>query len=121
MNLSRRGFLQGTAAGLVITFAVPQVLRGAPSVAKALPPANAFLRIAPDNSVTVILAHVEMGQGIWTGLPMLIAEELDCDWTKIKAEHAPAAPIYGHPAMGLQMTGGSSSTNGEFERYRQVG
>ena len=121
MKLSRRGFLQGTAAGLVITFAVPQVLRGAPSVAKALPPANAFLRIAPDNSVTVILAHVEMGQGIWTGLPMLIAEELDCDWTKIKAEHAPAAPIYGHPAMGLQMTGGSSSTNGEFERYRQVG
>ena len=52
---------------------------------------------------------------------MLIAEELGCDWTKVKSEHAPAAIIYGHPMMGLQMTGGSSSTNGEFERYRTVG
>ena len=69
----------------------------------------------------MILAHVEMGQGIWTGLPMLVAEELDCDWSKLRAEHAPAAPIYAHPAIGLQMTGGSSSTNGEFDRYRQVG
>ncbi len=120
MNVTRRGFLQGTAAGLVITFAIPQGLRAAPK-AVHLPPANAFLRIAPDNSVTVILAHVEMGQGIWTGLPMLIAEELECDWTKIRSEHAPAAPIYGHPLMGIQMTGGSSSTNGEFDRYRQAG
>jgi isoquinoline 1-oxidoreductase subunit beta len=119
--VNRRNFLKSSAAGLVITFAVPQILRAAPSVQKALPPANAFLRIAPDNSVTVVLAHVEMGQGIWTGLPMLIAEELDCDWTKIRSEHAPAAAVYGHPAMGLQMTGGSSSTNGEFDRYRQVG
>ncbi len=123
MNVTRRGFLQGTAAGLVISFAIPQALRAAPAAVQhaALPPANAFLRIAPDNSVTVILAHVEMGQGIWTGLPMLVAEELDCDWSKIRSEHALAAPIYGHPAMGLQMTGGSSSTNGEFERYRTVG
>ncbi|CAN5408155.1 hypothetical protein BH11MYX1_BH11MYX1_50860 [soil metagenome] len=122
MNVTRRGFLQGTAAGLVISFAMPQALRGAPAAAqKALPPANAFLRIGSDNSVTVILAHVEMGQGVWTGLPMLVAEELDCDWNKIRSEHAPAAPIYGHPAMGIQMTGGSSSTNGEFDRYRQVG
>ena len=120
MNVSRRGFLQGSAAGLVITFTVPNVLKAAPAAAQ-LPPVNAFLRIAPDNSVTVVLAHVEMGQGIWTGLPMLIAEELDCDWSKIKAEHAPASPIYGIPGMGIQMTGGSSSTNSEFERYRQVG
>src|SRR5262245_53153897 len=62
-----------------------------------------------------------MGQGIWTGLAMLIAEELDCDWSKVRSEHAPAAPVYGHPGMGLQMTGGSSSTNGEFDRYRTVG
>lgn len=122
MNVTRRGFLQGTAAGLVISFVMPQGLRAAPAaVHMALPPANAFLRIGADNSVTVILAHVEMGQGIWTGLPMLVAEELDCDWSKIRSEHAPAAPIYGHPAMGIQMTGGSSSTNGEYDRYRQVG
>jgi isoquinoline 1-oxidoreductase subunit beta len=123
MTLSRRGFLQGTGAGLVITFYVPQVLRAAPQPQKVvpLPAANAFLRIGSDDSVTVLLAHSEMGQGIWTGLPMLIAEELDCDWSKMRVEHAPAAPVYGHPMMGMQMTGGSSSTNGEFERYRQVG
>ena len=122
MNVTRRGFLQSTAAGLVISFVMPQGLRAAPAeIHSALPPANAFLRIGVDNSVTVILAHVEMGQGIWTGLPMLVAEELDCDWSKIRSEHAPAAQIYGHPAIGIQTTGGSSSTNGEYDRYRQVG
>jgi isoquinoline 1-oxidoreductase subunit beta len=127
VTLSRRGFLQSTgaaAAGLVITFHVPQVLRAAPEAVKQaapLPQANAFLRIGTDDSVTVVLAHSEMGQGIWTGLAMLIAEELECDWSKVRSEHAPAAPVYGNTRMGLQMTGGSSSTNSEFERYRQVG
>lgn len=124
MTVSRRGFLAGTAAGtagLVISFYVPNVVKAAPKAAQPLPSPNAFLRIGSDNSVTVLLAHSEMGQGIWTGLAMLIAEELDCDWSKVRSEHAPAAPVYGHPAMGMQMTGGSSSTNGEFDRYRNVG
>lgn len=128
MKVSRRGFLQGsaaTAAGLVISFHVPQAgAKGAPQPApppKPTVPPNAFLRIGTDDSVTVMIAHSEMGQGIWTGLAMLIAEELECDWSKVRSEHAPAAPVYGHPMMGLQMTGGSSSTNGEFERYRTVG
>ncbi|HUQ07440.1 MAG TPA: xanthine dehydrogenase family protein molybdopterin-binding subunit [Kofleriaceae bacterium] len=125
MTISRRGFIAGTAAGtagLVISFYVPNVVRAAPkAAAPALPPANAFLRIGTDDSVTVVLAHSEMGQGIWTGLAMLIAEELDCDWTKVRSEHAPASPVYANPGLGLQMTGGSSSTNGEFDRYRTVG
>ncbi len=124
MTLSRRGFLAGTAAGtagLVISFWVPNMVKAAPQAAQPLPSPNAFLRIGTDNSVTVLLAHSEMGQGIWTGLAMLIAEELDCDWSKVRSEHAPAAPVYGHPRMGMQMTGGSSSTNGEFDRYRNVG
>jgi isoquinoline 1-oxidoreductase beta subunit len=122
VNVSRRGFLQSTAAGLVVSFYVPQIVRAAPAAKAApMPPANAFLRIGTDDSVTVLLAHSEMGQGIWTGLAMLIAEELECDWTKIRSEHAPAAPVYGHPMMGMQMTGGSSTTNGEFIRYRTVG
>ena len=58
---------------------------------KPLPDPNAFLRIAPDGTVTVVLAHAEMGQGMWTGLVMLLAEELDLDWTKLRVEHAPAA------------------------------
>src|SRR5207253_7464072 len=71
--------------------------------------------------VTVLLAHSEMGQGIWTSLAMLVAEELDCDWSKIRVEHAPAAPVYAHTAFGMQMTGGSTSTSSEFDRYRQAG
>ena len=98
MSVSRRGFLAGTAAGaagLLISFHVPTRVHAAPKGAvPPLPAPNAFLKIAPDNTVTVMLAHSEMGQGIWTGLAMLIAEELDCDWSKVKSEHAPAAPVY---------------------------
>jgi isoquinoline 1-oxidoreductase beta subunit len=124
MNTSRRDFMKLAAAGttgLAISFYVPNVARAVPAAAKPLPQANAFLRIGKDDSVTVLLAHSEMGQGIWTGLAMLIADELDADWTKVKSEHAPAAPVYAHPVMGMQMTGGSMSTWAEFERYRQVG
>ncbi len=126
MTVSRRDFLQVTSAataGLVVSFYVPQIARAAAALVKAppMPVANAFLRIAADDSVTIVLAHSEMGQGIWTGLAMLVAEELECDWSKVRSEHAPASAVYGHPRMGMQMTGGSSSTNGEFERYRTVG
>ncbi|XXX72161.1 xanthine dehydrogenase family protein molybdopterin-binding subunit [Sorangium sp. So ce134] len=125
MTVSRRDFLQvaaGSAAGLLLSFYVPQGVKAAPKAPQPQPPSpNAFVRIGTDDSVTVVLAHSEMGQGIWTGLAMLIAEELECDWSKVRSEHAPAAPVYGHPVMQMQMTGGSSSTNGEFDRYRTVG
>jgi isoquinoline 1-oxidoreductase beta subunit len=123
VKVSRRGFLQGTAAsaaGLVIGFHVPVRAAGGPPK-PAAPPPNAFLRIGSDDSVTVMIAHSEMGQGIWTGLAMLIAEELECDWSKVRSEHAPAAPVYAHTGFGMQMTGGSTSTHSEFERYRTVG
>src|SRR6202171_6140900 len=131
-DVNRRQFFKasaGGAAGLVIGF----YLRGrsvlgltqaqeAPAAAapKLLSP-NAFLRIGSDESVTVLLAHSEMGQGIWTTLPMLLAEELECDWSKVRVEHAPAAPAYAHTAYGMQMTGGSTTTWSEFDRYRQGG
>src|SRR5262245_15014894 len=125
MTLTRRELLRSSdvsTAGLVIAFHIPRVVRGAPQPpAPPLPKANAFLRIGPDDSVTVMLSHSEMGQGIWTGLAMLIAEELECDWSKVRSEHAPADMEYRHVAFGIQMTGGSSSTWSEFERYRQVG
>jgi isoquinoline 1-oxidoreductase beta subunit len=133
-NAGRRKFLITTAVvagGLVIAFAIPQAKRfllpgndkaAADGAAAAkLPEPNAFLRIGSDDSITVLLAHSEMGQSIWTTLPMLIAEELDADWSRIKVEHAPAAPVYAHTAYGLQITGGSSTTWSEFDRYRQVG
>jgi len=128
-TFSRRRFLT-TSTGLVIGFVVAPKARllglqeaGAtrPAAPKPLPPPNAFLRIGEDDSVTVLLAHSEMGQGVWTTLPMLLAEELECDWSKIRVETAPAAPVYAHTGFGAQMTGGSSSTYSEVDRYRQVG
>lgn len=128
-NESRRVFLKTSAfiaGGLIVAFAIPQTKRFALSSAEAeeavkLPAPNAFLRIGTDDSITVLLAHSEMGQSIWTTLPMLIAEELDADWSKVKVEHAPAAPQYAHTAYGMQITGGSSTTWSEFDRYRQAG
>jgi isoquinoline 1-oxidoreductase beta subunit len=112
-GVSRRGFIK-TSAGLVIGFAVAPKGRllalqaaGTPAV---LPPPDAFLRIGADDTVTVLLAHSEMGQGIWTTLPMMVAEELECEWSKIRVEHAPAAPAYFHTAYHSQMTGGSTTT-----------
>jgi isoquinoline 1-oxidoreductase subunit beta len=123
---SRRDFIKTGAlvtGGLVIAFTVPGARRFAQAERTLAGPfaPNAFLRVGSDDSVTVLLAHSEMGQGIWTALPMLIAEELDADWSKIRVEHAPAAPAYAHTAFGMQMTGGSSSTWSEFERCRQAG
>ena len=127
---SRRRFLKSGAligGGLVVGFVVPGAKRfaaAAPAAAAAASAGfapNAFLRVGSDDTVTVLLSHSEMGQGIWTGLAMLIAEELDADWSKIKVEHAPAAPAYAHTMFGMQMTGGSTSTWTEFERYRMAG
>lgn len=123
--ISRRDLLAASGTGLVIAFFVPNraeaLLAGPAKKAKPLPPPNAFLRIGTDETVTVILAHSEMGQGIWTTLPHLVAEELGCDWSKVRAEHAPAAPVYAHTGFGMQMTGGSTTTWSEYERYRTVG
>lgn len=133
LNIARRSFIKASAlavGGLVIAFNIPHAKRfllpGISAVEAAekevtLPAPNAFLRIGTDNVITVMLAHSEMGQSIWTTLPMLIAEELDADWSKIKVEHAEAAPQYAHTAFGIQITGGSSSTWSEFDRYRQAG
>src|SRR6266849_4375018 len=133
-GVSRRTFLKSSAAvggGLVVGFFVPPGLRRLAfaqeppppptAAAPALPAANAFLRIGSDESVTVLLAHSEMGQGIWTTLPMLVNEELDADWSRFRVEHAPAAPVYHHTVFAIQMTGGSTTTWSEFDRYRQVG
>jgi len=126
-GLRRRAFLKATAtlsAGLVVAFCLPVALRRAVAqqgMGAAMTSPNAFVRIAPDNSVTILLKHSEMGQGIWTSLPMVVADELDCDWSKVRVEHAPAAPAYAHTAFGMQMTGGSTSTWESFDQLRQAG
>jgi isoquinoline 1-oxidoreductase beta subunit len=129
---SRRRFLQtstGLASGLIIGFHLAPGLRTAlladaqppPAGPAKLPDVNAFLQVGRDDTVTIRLAHAEMGQGIWTTLAMLVAEELECDWAKVRVEHAPASPVYAHLVFGMQGTGGSTTTWTEFDRYRQVG
>jgi isoquinoline 1-oxidoreductase beta subunit len=124
-SLNRRQFIATAAlaaGGLVIAFNVPAGLRKkfAPDTDTVLAP-NAYLRIGADNTVTVLLSHCEMGQGIWTSLCMLIAEELDADWKNIQAEHAPAAVAYYHTIYATQRTGGSTSLLSEYDRYRKAG
>ena len=120
MSLSRRELL-GTGAGLIIAFHMPRSGRAAAMQPKPKTDPNAFIHISPDDTVTVQIGHSEMGQGNWTGLAMLIAEELECDWSKMKVEHSPAAQAYAHLEFGIMAVGGSSTMRTEFGRYRQVG
>src|SRR5579863_1332432 len=126
-SLGRREFLKTTAAvtgGLCIAAYVPELGAGARELAAAgsgVFAPNAFVRIAPDETVTVIANHSEMGQGIYTSLPMLLNEELEADWSKIKVESAPVDAAYNHTVFNMQMTGGSTSTPSEWERLRRMG
>ncbi|SKC46732.1 xanthine dehydrogenase family protein molybdopterin-binding subunit [Ohtaekwangia koreensis] len=124
-SINRRDFLKTTTlagGGLILSFSMVWGARKISSRPNQPASLHAFLRIGEDDSIYIILSKVEMGQGIWTTLPMLIAEELDCDWRKIKVQHRPsgkgsdfAESIY------VQSTGGSDSTRSEFDRYRLVG
>jgi isoquinoline 1-oxidoreductase subunit beta len=124
--VGRREFLKTGAAaggGLLVSWYMPVPTAGAGKAAAgenqvAL---NAFVRIATDESVTVIASHSEMGQGVYTSLPMLLNEELEADWSKIGVEAAPVDKVYNHPVFGMQMTGGSTTSPAEWERYRKMG
>ncbi|HSC46155.1 MAG TPA: molybdopterin cofactor-binding domain-containing protein, partial [Candidatus Acidoferrum sp.] len=125
--LARRDFLKSSATaftGLCIAAYVPELAAGvheqAPAGSGVFAP-NAFVRIAPDETVTIIANHSEMGQGIYTSLSMLLNEELQADWSKIKVEAAPVDPAYNHTVFGMQMTGGSTTTPSEWERFRKMG
>ena len=124
LHPSRRGFIKGTAAagaGLVLGFHVP-LPDSAFAQNDVLAP-NAFVRIAPDNTVTIVCKHLEFGQGIYTGLATLLAEELDADWAQIRVEAAPAdAAHYNNLFWGpLQGTGNSSSIANAAGQMRQAG
>jgi len=127
---ARRKFIKDTAAlagGLVIGFYLPKGGRAyaaeeapKPGKKKIYPP-NAFIRIDPDDSITIIVNKSEMGQGVYTSLPMMIAEELEADWSRISVESAPVAAVYNHTSFPMQMTGGSSSVPSSWEQMRRVG
>ena len=83
---------------------------------------NAFLRIGADESVTVIVNKSEMGQGVYTSLPMLVAEELCCDWKRVTFQASPVAPEYNHSQFGpIMVTGGSTSVRSEWDRLSLAG
>jgi isoquinoline 1-oxidoreductase beta subunit len=125
--VSRRGFIKTGAAlggGLVLGWYGARL--GANNATPVLADekdfaVNAFVHIAPDDTVTIIAAHSEMGQGVYTSLPMLLNEELEADWRKIRVEAAPVDAAYNHPVFQIQMTGGSTTTAAEWERYRKMG
>ena len=125
-RVSRRSFIKAGAvatSGLVLGFFMPganKFARAADAPKPVYAP-NAFLRIAPDNTVTVMVNRLEFGQGVHTSLPMLIAEELDCDWSQMRGELAPAADAYKDPVFGMQITGGSGTIAHSYLQYREIG
>lgn len=131
-RVSRRSFLKATGlagGGLMLAIGLPTAgerggrlahAQQAAATPPSYPPA-AFIRIGADDSVTVLINKLEMGQGVFTSMAMLVAEELDCDWSKVRAQHAPAAQVYAHPGFGIQMTGGSTSISSSWQQYRAIG
>ena len=117
-NSSRRLFLKTGAAaggGLLLSFNLPGLAKAEGEAGAN--PFNAFVRIAPDGLVTIAAKRPEIGQGIKTSMPMLIAEELDVDWSKVRIEQAPIdAKVFGE-----QSAGGSTSTPDDWDPMRQVG
>ena len=117
---SRREFLSASAAlggGLLIGF------RTGPSLgASATFSPNAFIRIGSDGQIVLTMPYVEMGQGTYTSIPMLIAEELEVDLKQVRLEHAPPdEKLYANPLLGVQATGNSNAIRGAWQPLRRAG
>src|SRR3979490_2436910 len=126
-GVSRRALLTGgLAGGFLLAFHLP-VRAGKQTVqppggtsGKCAP--NAFIRIDPAGKTTLVMPQVEMGQGIYTGVAMILAEELDADFSSVVLEHAPAnEKLYANPAFGIQATGGSTSLRAFWKPLREAG
>lgn len=124
---SRRSFLKGAGGALVIGAVVPLGGFAAEPAAPGLvgpadPRPNIFVRVAPDNTVTVLVKHLDKGQGIMTGLTTIVAEELDADWAQMRGEHAPAdSKLYANHFFGIQGTGGSTAVANSWDELRMAG
>lgn len=121
--LSRRQFLKLTSAAGLALGAFPHLAMGQAS-SNALKPTqqpSAFVHIAPNGEVTVAINRLEFGQGVQTALPMILAEELDADWSLVRSKHGSNDPAYIDPLFGIHLTGGSNSVKNSFTQYRELG
>ncbi|MGZ5270203.1 MAG: molybdopterin cofactor-binding domain-containing protein [Ramlibacter sp.] len=123
--LERREFLKlgaatGFALGLVPLAASAQGGKAAEGLKPTEQP-SAFVHIDRDGTTTITINRLDMGQGVQTGLPMLLAEELDADWSRVRSVHGNADPAYVDPAFGMHLTGGSNSIHNSFMQYRELG
>ena len=131
LNLSRRNFLRvsATAAGgLLLALyldspaAAQEGVKAPPSPAKLkVYPPDAFVHVRPDGKIIIQVNRLELGQGVQTALPLILADELDADWSQVVAELAPAGELYKDPVFGIQMVGGSGSIAHSFQQYRELG
>jgi isoquinoline 1-oxidoreductase subunit beta len=127
--LTRRDLLKKSLAGAglaIVASITPGGYRVLKADALSKDPANSgnlniWIRITPDNLVTLIVNKSEMGQGVYTSLPMILADELEADWKRVRIEPAPAADSYKDPVSGMQLTGGSTSVRHMFEPLRKAG
>src|SRR5258708_39818036 len=123
-SVTRRAFLRaGSAAagGLVISMYLDLPLRAQQATQPPTYPPDAFIQVRSDGKIVIQVNRLEFGQGVQTALPMLLADEMDADWSQVIAELAPAADVYRDPLLGLQIVGGSGSIAHSFEQYRQLG
>src|SRR5437899_11838586 len=127
LHLNRRSFLRVSAAaagGLLVSLyldlpAAAQEGNQAPPP-KVYPP-DAFVHVRPDGKIVIQVNRLEFGQGVHTSLPMILADEMDADWSQVIAELAPAADVYKDPVFGFQVVGGSGSIAHSFQQYRELG
>lgn len=125
INQGRRTFLKAGAAaggGLLIGFYLPgagRLAQAAEADTEFRP--NAWIRLDPDGWVTVIVDKSEMGQGVLTAMPMLVADEMDAAWNRVRVQNAPVAKAYVNPLLGMQATGGSTSVRASWEPLRKAG
>jgi isoquinoline 1-oxidoreductase beta subunit len=124
---SRRAILKaGLAGGFLFAFHVPVRAANEPEqvpvgTADKFAP-NAFIRIAKDGTITLVMPQVEMGQGVYTSIPMILAEELDADFSRVRFEHAPPnEKLYANPMFGIQATGNSNSIRAFWKPLREAG
>ena len=123
MKTTRRDFIKTTSAltgGLMMGFSLPGSKTDAQAAGTVYTP-NAWVHIADDNTITILSARSEMGQGVYTSMPMLIAEELNVNLNQIKVTAAPPAAVYVNALLGAQITGGSTSVRDGWEKLRTSG